>query len=502
MSTFNRSSGILLHPSALSGQYGIGTLGKETLSFLDWLKDAGQSYWQICPLVPTGYGDSPYQGFSAFAGNPNLIDLDHLVSLNLLEKDTLKPFMELSQERVDFGKLIPLKKTVLGKAWQRFPKGNRQLKREFQQFQKSSRHWLEDFCLFTALKDFHDGKPWYLWPSPVKLREPEAIKTARKNLAKEMQYHAFIQFIFDKQWKIIRKEATARGVKIIGDLPIFVAFDSSDCWSNPEIFQLTNEGLPSHVAGVPPDYFTETGQLWGNPLYRWDVMEQNNFRWWLSILKNKMEQYDVLRIDHFRGFAAYWSVPYGDATAENGQWMPASGEKLFQVLRDSMGNLPIIAEDLGVITPDVVDLMRKFDFPGMKVLQFSFDSSEEDYCSPVDYHHHCIVYTGTHDNDTTTGWFESLGEEEKRVVCRRLKLSEDCGTWNVTRAMVELALKSAADVAIIPIQDILGLGSHARFNTPGSAGGNWSWRMASGALHSEQAGELRELTGQCKRLAQ
>lgn len=496
MKDFSRASGILLHPTALPGPHGIGTLSEHTLSFLDWLKDAGQSYWQICPLVPTGYGDSPYQGFSAFAGNPNLIDLGDLVSLGLLDDEDLTPLAGFSEKSIDFGSLIPRKAAILHKARQRFIKrgGPKDLNRNFLQFRESAAHWLEDYSLFMALKESQGGKSWDQWPEPLKSREPSIIEKARKDFESLREYHTFIQFIFDKQWKTVKQEAADRGVRIIGDLPIFVSFDSADCWSQPENFQLDSGRRPTHVAGVPPDYFSTTGQLWGNPLYNWPIMEENDFRWWISVLKSSLERYDVLRIDHFRGFAAYWAIPYGEQTAINGEWIPAPGRKLFQTVKNVLGTPPIIAEDLGVITDDVRALINEFGFPGMKILQFAFDSSEENDYLPHNYSPHCIVYTGTHDNDTTAGWYDSTSEHNKAAARTYLNLPENTGGKEAAKAIVKTAMNSAANLAVTPLQDILGLGSEGRFNTPGTAHGNWTWRTSRDAFSAKLAEELKDLT--------
>ncbi len=504
MRTFPRSSGILLHPTMLPGPCGIGALGEYALSFLDWLKKAGQSYWQICPLVPTGYGDSPYQGFSAFAGNPNLIDLDELVYLGMLNAEDISPLGRLPDSAVDFGRLIPLKSSILRQAWKRFSSGagSRKLHQEFSDYRKDISHRLEEYGLFMAIKENQGGKPWYQWPTPLRFREGPAMEKIKADLENAQNYHLFLQFIFNKQWMKVKREAHRKGIHIIGDIPIFVSYDSSDCWANPEIFQLDEDRCPAHVAGVPPDYFSATGQLWGNPLYNWSAMEQDGFEWWLSLLKNKFEQYDALRIDHFRGFVAYWAVPYGEETAVNGQWVSAPGEKLFRKVNDLLKDPPIIAEDLGVITDDVRALMQECGFPGMKVLQFAFDSSEENNYLPHNYGRHCLVYTGTHDNDTTAGWYETAAEGDKAAMRGYLKLPEGISGRQAAEAIVKAAMYSKAALAVTPIQDILGLGSEARFNTPGQTHGNWSWRVPKDAFSPQLADNLWKLTQKSDRLAQ
>jgi len=493
MAEFQRASGVLLHPTALPDSHGIGTLGTAAINFLDWLQSAGQSYWQICPLIPTGYGNSPYQGLCAFAGNPNLIDLEELVALKLLQGEELDPLKRLPETYVDFSLLIPKKKKLLHQAWVRFSMGEGpgQLAEELESFRTSQSHWLEDFCMFMVLKDRNDGYSWDKWEREPRLRDKKSLEMLRD--ASEFQYHLFVQFLFFHQWRKIRNEARLRSIKIIGDLPIFVAFDSSDCWANPQLFQLDSNYLPARVAGVPPDYFSPTGQLWGNPLYDWDKMAELDFSWWISVLRNKLEQYDVLRIDHFRGFCAYWSVPFGEKTAVNGSWMRAPGRELFSLIREKLGELPIIAEDLGFITEDVVKLIEDCGFPRMKVMQFAFSLSEGDNYLPHNYDKRSVVYTGTHDNDTTAGWFENAAECDRSKVIDYLNLDENSDAKAVTEAMLRAAITSVANLVIFPLQDILGLGSQARFNTPGTLGDNWIWRAPKKSFSSAKAEHLRKL---------
>lgn len=497
MARFNRASGVLLHPTALPGSYGIGTFGAQALAFIDWLEDAGQSYWQICPLVPTGFGDSPYQGFSAFAGNPNLIDLEDLIVLGLLEESDLEPLDSMPADRVDFGSLIPGKTEILRKAWKRFSKGasGTDLSGELELFRQKTGGWLEDYVLFMVIKEKHEGRPWDEWEKKYRLREEEALDSVRRNSAENLGYHVFVQYIFHRQWTHLKSRAADKGISIIGDLPIFIAFDSSDCWARPELFQLDDEGRPTTVAGVPPDYFSETGQLWGNPLYDWNTMEENGFAWWTEVLRNKLQQYDVLRIDHFRGFSAYWSIPFGESTAVRGSWIAAPGKALFAKVKEVLGDIPIIAEDLGVITADVVDLITDCGFPGMKVLQFAFDSSEENDYLPHTYERNCLVYTGTHDNDTAVGWYEKAPEKDRITAQKYLNLPETATAEEAAKAMLRASMASVADLAITPLQDILTLGSEARFNTPGTLGrGNWSWRAPSDAFSPGNSETLRALT--------
>jgi len=501
MASFQRSSGVLLHPTALPGLYGIGTLGKEAFSFIDWLKMAHQSYWQICPLAPTGYGDSPYQGLSAFAGNPNLIDLDYLVEQGLLGDEDLSPLANLPADHVDYGLLIPAKTEVLHLAWERFAserffsRGENGISMlDFDEFCGLTAHWLDDFCLFMLLKKRHSGRCWDEWEECFRFRDQDALNHEKEERREDIRFHAFLQYLFSRQWKRLKEYANSRGIRIIGDLPLFVAFDSSDCWAQPELFQLDDERRPIRVAGVPPDYFCDTGQLWGNPLYRWDRMSSDGYAWWLSVLQEKLMLYDVLRIDHFRGFAAYWAVPFGESVAVNGNWIPAPGEDLFDRVREVMGDLPIIVEDLGVITDDVLALIKKCGYPGMKVLQFAFDSSEENDHHPHSYDEHCVVYTGTHDNDTSAGWFEKAAASDRIKASEFLNIPSHSNGAVAARAMMRAAMASVARLAITPLQDILGLGSNARFNTPGTLGGNWIWRTATGSFDKRRARHLRRLT--------
>lgn len=502
MKRFNRSSGILLHPTALPGPQGIGTLGNPSRRFLQWLKEAGQTYWQICPLLPTGYGDSPYQGFSAFAGNPNLVDMEDLRAEALLSQDDLQAFANLPEHKVDFGTLIPLIIETLHKAWISFNSGNisREISMAFDEFRETS-FWLEDYCLFRTIKDKFRGESWHKWPRDLKLRKHRALRAFSRHSAQELEFQAFIQFLFDRQWKSLKSMANHLGIKIIGDSPIFVAYDSSDCWSRPELFQLDSERLPTHVAGVPPDYFSETGQLWGNPLYDWESMEHRGYQWWIEVLATKLKQYDVLRMDHFRGFSAFWAVPFGEETAVNGKWMPAHGEALFSKAESQLGELNIIAEDLGLITQDVVALIEKFAFPRMKVLQFAFDSSEDNDYLPHNYENHCVVYTGTHDNDTAVGWYESAAEKDRIFARRYMNLPETATAGDAAEAMFRAAMESRADLAITPLQDVLGLGSQARFNRPGILGDNWVWRISDDLWNTTRCSEIQDMTRLSGRLS-
>ncbi len=497
MVQFKRGSGVLLHPSALPGSQGIGCLGAQALAFLRWLNESGQTYWQICPLVPTGFGDSPYQGLSAFAGNPNLIDLEELVDLGLLIPADLDSLKNLPSGRVDFRRLVPEKTAKLRKAWRSFSESSvtHPLRDNFKQYQADNHEWLADFSLFMVLKEHNNGRSWAEWDNSLRFRNAAAIESARNTFSAEISYHEFVQFIFDTQWKRIHREAGRLGIQIIGDLPIFVSYDSSDCWSRPDLFLLDSRRMPTHVAGVPPDYFSSTGQLWGNPLYNWKVMKKNGYAWWIRVLKTKLKQYDILRIDHFRGFSAYWSVPFGEETAVNGKWVPAPGKDLFRKVKLVLGDPPVIAEDLGVITEDVVELIEYCGFPRMKVLQFAFDSAEQNDYLPHTFDRNCLVYTGTHDNDTVAGWYGSAPEDDKKAAREYLGLPETVGRKKIAQAMLRTALASVADLAITPLQDILGLGSNARFNLPGTLGTeNWSWRVDKSVFTSDLAEYLKKLT--------
>ena len=490
---FERSSGILLHPTSLPGKYGIGSLGKEAYKFVDFLKKANQKLWQIFPLGPTGYGDSPYQCFSTFAGNPYLIDFDLLIEQNLLSEENLKDInFGDNKEYVDYGAIYNQKYPLLRKAFENFKaNGNDDLKRKLETFKAENSDWLNDYSLFISLKNHFNGLPWTEWPHDIKVREEAAINKYREELADEVEYNNFIQCLFFNQWNNVKKYANNNGIKIIGDIPIFVAVDSSDAWANPEIFLFDPELKPVKVAGVPPDYFSATGQLWGNPLYDWDKLKELNYKWWVDRVKANLSTCDIIRIDHFRGFDEYWAVPYGDKTAENGTWCPGPRTDLFNAIKNELGELPIIAEDLGTMTQGVIDLREATGFPGMKILGFAFDSKEENDYLPHTYTKNCVVYTGTHDNDTLIGWFTKANEDDKQFARNYLNSRSDNEIhWDAIRG----AWSSVANMAIAPIQDFLGLGSEARINTPGVAAGNWQWRLKDGVLTDELAERIAKLT--------
>jgi 4-alpha-glucanotransferase len=485
---FERSSGILLHPTSLPGPYGIGDLGPAAYRWLDWLAAAGCGLWQVLPLGPTGFGDSPYQCFSAFAGNPYLISPDLLLEQGLLERDDLADIPAWNPSRVDFGVLYQWKPALLEKAFQRFAANPGPLHSAYEYFRADNAAWLEDYALFMAFKAQHGGGSWDVWPEDLRRRDPAALNAARGSLANQIQMHIFNQFLFDRQWHDLRTYAHSKGLKIVGDLPIFVAYDSSDVWAHPELFHLDKKGKPTVVAGVPPDYFSPTGQLWGNPLYSWEVHKKTGYDWWLGRIRYALTNVDILRIDHFRGFAGYWEIPGDASTAEKGRWVPGPGADFFEAVKAGLGDLPIIAEDLGEITPDVTELRERFSLPGMKILQFAFSGPDNPFL-PHRYVQNCIVYTGTHDNDTALGWYRSAPEAEKDFARRYLRVDGSDIAWDLIRA----AWRSTAVFALAPLQDFLGLGTEARMNFPSKLGGNWDWRMGEAALSTELQAIFQEL---------
>ncbi|GAB4460070.1 MAG: 4-alpha-glucanotransferase [Anaerolineales bacterium] len=490
---FERSGGILLHPTSLPGPYGIGDLGPQAYRFVDWLASSGCKLWQVLPLGPTGYGDSPYQCFSAFAGNPYLISFDALIEDGLLTPHDFADMPSFDASRVDFGLLIPWKLGLLQKAFSRFSSAPEALLAEYKKFCKQNASWLEDYALFMALKEAHGGGAWNEWSEDLRKRKPAALKKARADHAEDIQRHCFYQFIFFRQWRRLREYANARGIKIIGDIPIFIAYDSADAWANAELFFLGEDSLPTVVAGVPPDYFSATGQLWGNPLYRWKVHKETGYAWWLERFRSTLSLVDIVRLDHFRGFAGYWEVKFGSPTAEHGRWVKGPGADFFRAMNKGLlkgkdSKLPIIAEDLGLITPDVVKLRDDFDLPGMRILQFGFDSAKNPFL-PHNYIPNCVAYTGSHDNDTALGWYNTAPEHEKDFARRYLRVDGSDFSWDLIRGI----WSSVAVFAIAPMQDVLSLGSEARMNFPSKLGGNWEWRMRESDLSPHLAGRLKEL---------
>jgi len=491
-----RESGILLHPTSLPGPGGIGSFGAEARRFVDFLAIAGQSLWQVLPLGPTGFGNSPYSCYSAFAGNPLLIDLDELVVEGDIEKRELRT--DFPDERVDFPRVEAYKYDSLRRASENFfAGGDNSRKEEFQRFCDTN-SWLHDYALFMAVKAANHGKSWRLWPEGIARRTSSALEEYSCSLAPAVGKQKYMQWQFFRQWEKVKQYANANEIEIIGDIPIFVAYDSADVWVNPHLFHLDEHGRPLVVAGVPPDYFSETGQLWGTPLYNWEVTAFHGFSWWVERMKSALFLYDRVRIDHFRGFEAYWEVPATEKTAVNGRWVKGPGEALFNALIDSLGPLPVIAEDLGVITPDVKALRDRFGFPGMKILQFAFDSGPDNSYLPHNYERNAVVYTGTHDNDTTAGWFAGLPAKEKKQI--RDYLGSD--GKDIVGDLIRTALASVANMAVIPLQDILKLDSSARMNLPGTRCDNWSWRLLADDIKGEHRTRLHDMTKMYGRLKQ
>lgn len=490
---FPRSGGILVHPTSFPGRFGIGDLGDAAYRFVDFLERAGLTLWQLLPLGPTGYGDSPYQCFSAFAGNPLLVNPDHLVRDGYLPAEALADVPAFPHERVDYGWVIEYKNGLLGQAFEHFQAhGSAEQKEAYNQFCVQNVAWLQDYALFMALKAHHqehEGGVWNTWPDELAHRDPVAIKQWTEKLADDIERHQFLQFLFFDQWMALRTYANEKGIRIVGDAPIFVAYDSADVWANPDLFYLNDDGSPFVVAGVPPDYFSETGQRWGNPLYRWKTMAENEYAWWTARLQMIFTQVDIVRLDHFRGFEAYWEIPAEEPTAVVGRWVNAPGKSFFRVVEEKLGHLPIIAEDLGVITPGVEELRDAFAFPGMKVLQFAFGGERNNLFLPHMYTQNSVVYTGTHDNDTTLGWYNSASYEEQDHLRRYLSSDGHDVVWDLIRA----AFRSVADMAIVPVQDLLKLDTEARMNYPGRPGGNWQWRYLEAQLDDGVAWRLREL---------
>jgi len=493
-----RRAGVLLHPTSLPGPHGIGSLGRSAQGFVDFLRRALQSLWQVLPLGPTGYGDSPYQSFSSFAGNPLLVDFPLLLEEGLLLPREIETALDgredFPADRIDYGAVIPFKQAVLRRvhaAWKR--RSGSALQEELAEFCRRNAFWLDDYSLFMGLKRRYaarGGGVWARWPQELVRREPAALEAARRELAAAVSEHKLYQFLFFRQWQALKRYANGQGVRIIGDIPIFVAYDSADVWAHQELFRLDREGNPTVVAGVPPDYFSSTGQLWGNPLYDWSRHQATGYRWWIDRIRSKLQSVDFLRLDHFRGFEAYWEVPAGDETAENGRWVKGPGLPLFETLAGALGSLPLIAEDLGYITDEVVELRERLRLPGMKVLQFAFDGDTSNNLLPHNYSEDCVVYTGTHDNDTTLGWYQTQDEPTRDFVRRYLARDGHDISWDLVR----LAFASVGRTAVVPLQDLMNLGSEARMNFPSRAQGNWQWRYQDWMLRGEIADRLRELT--------
>jgi len=502
---FPRSAGILLHPTSLPGAYGIGELGTEALRFCSYLKDSGIKIWQVLPLNPTGYGDSPYQSLSAFAGNPLLISLETLVAEGLLDQDALQPLPDFPEGHVDFSMVIPWKFNFLRKAASSFFRcATCEQKNDFESFTEQNRAWLDDYALFMAAKDAHEGRIWTEWEPKLASRQQAAITKWSEKLSSEIAAYKFWQYEFFRQWNAIQEDCARRGIRIMGDIPIYAAHDSADVWAHPEMFWLDEKGNPLKVSGVPPDYFSATGQLWGNPLYRWDVMRASGYRWWIERLRASLKMFDMVRLDHFRGFEAYWEIPAGEPTAMHGKWVKGPGGELFQVLTDALGPLPIVAENLGVITPEVEAIRKRFDYPGMAILQFAFSTDPQaPTFRPHNYEQQLVAYTGGHDNDTMFGWWRSGVAQSTRSQTDVKKEYADAQNYfgfsanefdrEVNWIFIREVMKSVANTVLFPMQDVLGLGSEARMNTPGTLGGNWTWRLGANSLRAADQSRLKLL---------
>lgn len=483
-----RESGILMHITSLPGPYGVGTMGKHAYEFVDFLKNAGQRYWQILPLNPTGYGDSPYQSCSTFAGNHYLIDLETLVENGLLKQEELDCVnWNIREDKTDYGLLYQNRLAVLRRAYERF-----QNQDELNDFCQKNSSWLPDFALYMALKDRFHGAAWYQWEAPLKFRDPDAIWKIRQELRDELRFYSFVQYLFHNQWVALRDYAHRMGIHLIGDVPIYVPYDSVDAWSNPELFLFDENLNPVEVAGCPPDAFSNDGQLWGNPLYRWDEMAQDGYAWWIRRLEAAGELYDVIRMDHFRGFESYWAVPFGDSTARGGRWVKGPDMDFINTVKAKLPHISLIAEDLGFLTQDVLDLRDHSGFPGMKVLEFAFDSREPSDYLPHTYTRNCVCYTGTHDNMTMRQWFDTASPEAVEYACEYMHLTREEGyVWGTIRT----AMASVSDLCIVPMQDYLDLGGEARMNFPGTlSDANWTWRAQPHMIQEDLARRISGLT--------
>ncbi len=487
---FQRSSGILVHPTSFPNRYGIGDLGPEAYRFLDFLHETGTKLWQILPLGPTGYGDSPYQSFSAFAGNPYLVSPDLLLEDGLLHPDDIKEAPGFSDSQVDFGRVIGAKLNILERAFIRFEREPElaSVREAYAAFCADTANWLDDYALFMAIKEAKGGGSWAGWSRELRNRADAALAEASQKYSDAIKRFKFYQFVFFRQWNALRAYAKEKNIRIIGDIPIFVSFDSSDVWSNPELFYLDEQKVPTVVAGVPPDYFSPTGQLWGNPLYKWRVHKETGYAWWIERFQASFELVDIVRLDHFRGFAGYWEIPANSLTAETGRWVPGPSADFFAAMEEGLGDLAIIAEDLGEITPDVFELRDQFNLPGMKILQFAFSEDSNPFL-PHHYPENCVAYTGTHDNDTVWGWYDTAPEDYRDFARRYMSVDGSDIAWDMIRALWH----SRADMVLAQMQDILNLGPEARMNYPGRLGGNWDWRMRADALSDKLKDKLRAL---------
>jgi len=485
-----RSSGILLHISSLPGKYGVGSMGFEAFQWVDFLSETGTKYWQILPLNPAGSGNSPYQGLSAFAGNPFFIDPEGLLEMGLLNKDDLPRSNYFPIQKVDFKKMAYWKTRLFTRAFNHFLSEDQSpIKQDFEYFKEENKYWLKDFAMFMEIFEQQNRISWNLWPEPLKMRDPKALHAFTKDNSEQVEFHCFLQFIFALQLRNLKSYATEKKIQLFGDIPIFMGYDSADVWANPHLFQLDQNRERTAVAGVPPDFFSATGQLWGNPLYDWEMHKKEKYRWWINRIQAVLKTVDLARMDHFRGFASYFSIPVGAETAQDGQWMPGPGAHFFDALKRKLGRLPFAAEDLGVITPDVTALRDRYQFPGMRLIQIAFSGDASHEFLPHNYPVNCIAYTGTHDNDTTVGWYKKAPTHEKRFCSRYL----GCGGRGIVHEMIRTIWRSNALVAIAPMQDFLRLGSHARMNTPATPEGNWQWRMKPDAITPKLKRWIREM---------
>lgn len=488
-----RSAGIICHPTSFPNKFGIGDLGPEAFHFLEFMESCGQTLWQVFPLGPTGYGDSPYQCFSAFAGNPLLISPELLLQDELLTWAQVESDEKHNPYSIDFGPVIESKYKLLRTAYEAFKvQTEHSYRKDLEKFKKENDFWLDDYSLFMAVKAYHGGALWTTWDEDIALRKNGAIKKWKEKLSDDINYQVFLQYVFSRQWHAVRKFANQKNIKIIGDLPIFIAYDSSDLWANKELFTVSETGKLISVAGVPPDYFSATGQLWGNPLYRWDKMQEDDFHWWRNRISKLMDIVDIIRIDHFRGFEAFWEIPGDAETAINGRWVKAPGKELFTSIRKHLGDVPILAEDLGVITKGVEALRDEFDFPGMKILQFAFGTGMEKKFLPHNFVKNCVVHTGSHDNDTTRGYFENAKHEKNDIYSFTQQYLNYYGD-NICFELIRAAYASAANITVIPMQDVLNLGNEARMNFPGRLGGNWGWRFTWNQIGKELPETYRKM---------
>ena len=485
----SRSSGILLHPTSLPGRFGIGSLGAEARKFVDWLSQSGQKIWQILPLGPTDLSHSPYQCYSAFAGNSDLIDLDEIVELGLLKVEDLKLTKAFPLNCIDYHGIRKFREPLLHKAFLRFREVGGFGWDNYRQFWSENSWWLESYSLFYACRKNIKGKDWSFWEESLVLRNEDALNLYYRTYREDVEFQRFLQFLFFKQWFELKKYANYLEIRIFGDIPLYVSYDSSDVWTNQDLFLLDKKKKPLMVGGVPPDYFSETGQLWGNPLFDWEMLKLRNYDWWIARLHFNLHMYDLVRIDHFRGLESYWAIPYGEKTAVKGEWLKAHGDAVLKILQSQIGHLPIIAEDLGTITKEVHQLRKKYRLPGMKVLQFAFASGADNEHLPHNYELDFVAYTGTHDNDTTVNWLKTVKGTERDYL-RRYFGTTGVDHWKMIRAV----LSSVAQMTIIPLQDVLGLEASARTNTPGTIVGNWQWKLAAQDILKEQTEKLKEMT--------